>query len=256
MGLIRDFAESRGLISRYTAGNEISNALVEVGQMKVSVPQAELIPDEVDRLVTDLDAAYRTRGNEEVAAIVAEATPAIIAALRWAKNERNGEYTGISGVGQQMVATPLRAIYVGNTSMTNTVASASSKGAYAGTNAAVYSWLPSTTWTAGSNKVLFPSQKMGKDSAIVWCGYAEQEEIPAVDGVSFGVSGQTTPITALNFQTPNRHSIRSPAVAKLQKPVIFGPDRTCVNTLYAGKTKNSEPVPVAVLITAAEFLIV
>ncbi len=264
MGLIRDinekFLHDPAILSQYDSRTfNITNAVVEVPQKSVAVPAASITRDEVDRLIGDLDSLYRTRQNEDVAAIVAESFPAILAAMRWVKTEAKGEYIGQGAVGTQLVATALRPPHIGKTAITNKDATAS-VGLYAGdsgaTASSVFSWLPATAWTAGTSKNWYVSQTMAKEAAIVFCGVSETEEIPKVDGVRFTISGINTPVMSLNYTTPRRNSLKEPMVAKLTDPIIFGPNKTCASSFWPTKTGDSQPTPVAVVITMGQNLTV
>ncbi len=264
MGLITDFnakfIDNPQYTSQYQATTyNITDAVVEVPQRSVMVQAATVTKDEVESLLGDLDSIYRTRANQEVAAIVAEVFPSILAAMRWVKSAGStGEYVGPGAVGSQLIATQLRPTHIGQTIMTNSAATAST-GLYGGQGGAsvpnTFSWLPATAWTAGTHKHWFPSQTMAKESAIVFCGISEPEEIPKVDAVSFVISGISTPIMTLNFTSQLRNASRDPVVAKLPKPVIFGPQKLCESLFYPAKTGDSQPTPIAILITMGQNLV-
>ncbi len=262
MGLIKDYAQrfvnDPVFVSQYSANKyNINEAVVEVPLRSVEVPAASISPLEVETLIGDLEALYPTRHNAGVAAMVAEAFPAILAAMRWVKSEAKGEYVGQGAVGTQLVATALRPNHIGVTAITNSAATAS-LGLYAGdsgsSSPSVFSWLPATQWTAGTSKNWFLSQIMAKEAAIVFCGMSEPEEIPKVSGVRFTISGMNTPVLTMNFETAERKSLRDPAIAKLTKPIIFGPNKTVRSDMWPSKTGDSQPTPIAVLITMGQNL--
>ncbi len=231
---------------------DIEYATIQTQRKSVTVEQAQFSSEEVKTLLGDLDALARGNLNPEVAAMVANAFPAILAAVRWAKVKGTAEYRGQRAGGRELVATWLRGVHIGDAAITNN-ANTAGLGMYAGTIAAVYSWLPAE-WVAGTSKNIFPSQVMTEYSAIVWLGYEETEAIPKVDGYRFSIAGQNTPVLPLKFNIQRRQAERDPVVASLLEPVIFGPLQTVRADLYPNITGQSRPEPLAILISTAEKL--
>lgn len=232
---------------------DVDYATIQTQRKSVAVEQAQFSSEEVKTLLADLDALAREKSNPEVAAMVANGFPAILTATRWAKVKGTGEYRGQRAGGRELVATWLRGVHIGDAAITNN-ANTAGLGMYAGTIAAVYSWLPTTEWVAGTSKNIFPSQVMTEYSAIVWLGYEETEAIPKVDGYRFSIAGQNTPVLPLKFDLQRRQAERDPTVASLLEPVIFGPLQTVKADLYPNITGQSRPEPLAILISTAEKL--
>lgn len=260
MGLIID-RNVEYLGARYAAGLsagsvEIDFATIQTGKENVTIPQDQFSQAEIRHLLGDLDSMARQRANEEIAAIVAEAFPAIMAAVRWAKVKAAAEYKGARGIGQQLAVSWLRPVHIGGvtTPITNNSTSGASMGLYGGTGAAVYSWLPTTQWAAGTAKTWYPSQTMTENSAIVHLGFLETEAIPKVSAYRFTISGQNTPVLPLRFSAQRRQSEKDPLVAKLVEPVIFGPKQLCVGDLYPEKSGESQPEDLAIVVTLAQNL--
>lgn len=255
MGLIYEYAKSLGLIASHPAEQKgLTNATAQVGKRTANIVMAQVSAEEVSRLFSDIDMQVRDGLNQEAAKLIAAASPTILAALREVKNETGSEYGGQRGVGTELVATLVRGVHIGNTDITNTVASATAKGLYGGTNAAVYSWLPTTNWTAGTAKTILPSQQMAKDAAMVAVGYVEPSEIPKVDGYRWTLAGQTTPVLPLVFEMTKRTNDRDATVGSFVEPVYIGPKQTFAHDLYPHKTGAAEPRLIAVLIAMAKYL--
>ncbi len=254
MSLIEDM--NAGMVREYYDGSVQTgsvDATIYVGKKNVGIDQKQFAREEVEQLLADIDAMARTRANQEIAVQLAEAFPAILLATRWAKVKGTQEYAGQDAQGRQLCATLLRGVHIGDSRITDSLA-AGTTGMYGGTSAAVYSWLPASAWTAGTAKTWFPSQVMAEAAAIVFTGFIETEEIPKVDGYTFTTNGVATPYLPLKFNNQRRSANRDPSVAKLLKPVIFGPQTTVAAALKANKTGDSQPEPIAVLITMAQNL--
>ncbi len=250
MGLIA--LTCRDKIHRYPEETVIvSSVLTDIGKDKLPVKLGPLEAAEVKTLIEDLDKVYDSREHESIAVAVAEEIDAIITAVRLVNAETRAGYGSMTNGGTALDAVPLRGVHVGTATITNN-ANTASKGLYAGTISAVYDWIKS--WTAGTSQILYPSQAMAKEAAILWLGFIDTVAIPKVDGVKFTLNNVDTAVQSLKFNHRHAHSDIDTSFVKLKKPVLFAPRKTCALTLYPNISGDSKVEPVALLITMAQNL--
>lgn len=229
----------------------VTSVLTDIGKERLPIKLGPLDASEVKTLIEDLDKTYDSREHEAIAVAVAEEIDAIITAVRMVNAETRAGYGSITNGGTALDAVPLRGAHVGTTTITNNAGTVS-KGLYAGTVSAVYDWIKS--WAAGTSQILYPSQAMAKEAAIVWLGFIDTVAVPKVDGVKFTLNGVDTAVQSLKFNHRHAKSDVDTAFVKLKKPVLFAPRKTCALTLYPNISGDSKVEPVALLITMSQNL--
>lgn len=230
----------------------ITSAVVEVNQPTVNIELSALSKEEVLMLLDDLDSMFDNYMHEPMAKAVAAEVPNIIHAVRWANNESKNGYGGFGSKGGQLVAEMLRPVHVGNNTITNN-ANTASKGLYAGTNNAVYSW--TNDFTGGTSATVIPSQVMGLYAAMLHIGVADNVDLPPVDGVRFGISGVNTSVMSLGLAQARRAmSGYDVAFQKLKKPVLIGPLKTHVVDYFPWYTGTGRTQLVSIVVAKSENL--
>lgn len=244
----------RNFVRDYPEQTEnISGAIVEVGQPVSSVKLSALSKEEVLMLLDDLDALADEYMNEAIAKAVAVEVPNIITLVRAVNVETKNGYGGFGSKGGQLLAEWLRPVYVGDSSITND-ANTSALGLYAGTNAGVYSW--TRDFTGGTSSQPIPSQVMGKYAGMLHIGVADNVGLPPVDGVKFTISGVATSVHSLALAEHRRSGSEFDiAFQKLKKPVMVLPLKTHVVDFYPWYTATSRARLVSILVAKSEKLV-
>ena len=252
--LISVYQVNKGLIRDYAEGEPKAwgKALIQPGQAKVDIKLERLSEAEVGLILTKLDMLAINRQNPTIAAILAEEADSVLTAVRMVKTETKESFAGILGGGANLDICWIRAKDVGGElTDQNGVAS---KGAYAlGAGGAVYSWLK-TNFVAGTNVDMFPSAKLIEEAGIIFLGAIDPIEVPKVEAIQFTIAGILCPPQSLGFRQ-NNQEFGAPAklsVARLEKPVIIGPEKTFTVTVNPSMAGSGKCEPLALLITTAE----
>jgi len=241
-GLIKDYAEET---IRY------SKALIEPGRKEAEVKLAPFSEGEVDALLLKLDVLAAERMNPAVAVIVAEEAESILITARMVKTDTKAEFAGILGAGSNLEIVWLRAKDVGGPLLNP--AGEANKGLYGGASGGVYTWL--YTFTANTVANIVPDQIMAEHAGMIYLGFIDPIEVPKVEAVRYTLAGIPSPAQSLAFRIRQTFGVESLPVARLEKPVIVGPERKQAVDLIGGIDGDSKPEPLALLISKAESIV-
>lgn len=209
--LIKDYPEET---------REITNILIQPGQMATRQKLAGLIADEVDAILHKLDALAMSVMNEAVAIIVAEEAPGILLAIRMVKAESKESFAGILGTGRSLDIAWLRAKDIGGLIL-NPLATGS-KGVHGQSNSTT-AWL--YTHTADTSTEIIPEQTMKEEAGVIHLGAMDPIEVPKLEAILFTLAGVPTPAQSLEFRVRKGFGNNEVAVARFEKPVIVGPEK-------------------------------
>jgi hypothetical protein len=245
------YQSNRGLIKDYPEETvRYEDAMIEAGKVAAEVKLAPLSSAEAKRLILKLDTLAMEKANPLIASIVAEEVQSIITLVRMVKAETKAEFMGILGSGANLDICWLRAKHVGS-SLLNSAGTAS-KGLYGGTSGGVLSWLH--TFTAGTSEDLIPSQTMAKTAGVIHLGFMDPIEVPKVEAVQFRIANIPTPAQTLNFNVRLSFGTESLPVARLEKPVLYGPEKLQQVTVFPNIDGDSKLQPISFLVAKAEDL--
>lgn len=215
------YLESKHLIKDYQdETREITNILIQPGQMSVSQKLSFLSAAEVDAILHKLDALAMSVMNEAVAIMVAEEVPGILLAIRMVKAESKESFAGMLGAGRTLDIAWLRAKDIGGTILNP--ATTGSKGVHGQTNATT-AWL--YEHTADTSTEIIPEQTMKEEAGVIHLGAMDPIEVPKLESIKFTLAGVPTPAQSLEFRVRKGFGNNEVAVARFEKPVIVGPEK-------------------------------
>ncbi|MFA5186420.1 MAG: hypothetical protein WC551_08095 [Patescibacteria group bacterium] len=250
MGLI--WNSTKGLAKDY--GEETINwkkALIEPGKDVAAVKLGPLGRDEVELICLGLDQLIQSRYNEAVAVAMAEEMESILILARMVKAETKAPFQGALAVGTQLAMMMLRAKDVGG-SLLNPAATASC-GLYAGTSAAVYTWLH--TFTQNSSEYMIPTQTMYQWAGVIHLGLLDTVEVPKINALQWTLAGlASVPQSVASTMKKSTGQTFDVSFARFEKPVIVGPLRSQRLALMPYITGDSKPELVSLLFARAQDL--
>jgi len=251
MGIV--FNTNRALVREY--GEEtalIKDILIEPGRPEASVKLATLSSFEVDRILKKLDALVMQLSNPAIATIVAEETQAIIVAIRMVKTETKEEFMGLLSAGSNLDICWLRPCHIGCSLLST--GGTSSTGLYAGTGAAVLSWLHNFTTTTETDIV--PSQVMKEECTVIHLGAINPIEDPKVEAIKFYLAGIPTPAQSLEFRGVRKtFGTYDLPIVRFEKPIIIGPEKTQQIKIKPYATGNDKCQLISFLIAKSEDMV-
>ncbi|MBA7636977.1 hypothetical protein ES703_44609 [subsurface metagenome] len=252
MGLV--YLTNKGLIKPLAEATiKYSKALIEPGKLEAEVKVAPLTADEVNLILLKLDILASEKANPAIAAMVAEEAESILLAIRMVKAETKASFAGILGSGANLDIMWLRPQDIGGSPMRGT-ADVGSLGLWAGTGAAVYTWLHAWT-TAHTAENMIPSQTMAEEGAVIHLGAIDPIEVPKCNAIQFTLAGIPSPPQSLSRNIRKGFGTEDVPVMRFEKPIIVGPEKTQlvqVNATTSGGDTRLQLL--SLLITKAETL--
>jgi hypothetical protein len=249
MGIV--YQSNKGLIRSYAEETvDWEDALIEPGKGVASVKLAPLSEAEAKRLLLKLDILAMEKANPLVATIVAEEAKNIFTAVRMVKVETKEAFMGVLGAGANLDITWLRPKHVGGPLLNKD--GTANKGLYGGTSGGVLSWLH--TFTAGTAEDLIPEQTMAEEAGVIHLGFIDPIEVPKVEAVQVKIAGIPSPAQSLAFNIRSSFGTESVPVARLEKPVIVGPEKKQQVTVFPNISGDSKLQPLTLLVAKAEAL--
>ena len=207
--LIKDYVEE---------AREVTNILIQPGQMAVQQKLASLTAAEVDAILHKLDALAMSVMNEAVAIMVAEEAIGILTAVRIVKAQTKNPFAGILGAGPTLDIAWLRAKDIGGTILNKD--ETGSKGVHGQTNSTT-AWL--YEHTADTSTEMIPEQTMKEEAGVIHLGAMDPIEVPKLEAYLWTLAGVPTGAQSLEFRVRKGFGNNEVPIARFEKPVIVGP---------------------------------
>lgn len=230
---------------------KLSDFLVNPSQENPTFELAGLSADESGAILKKLD-SMAPGWSPQVAMMVAEGAKAVIQAVRLVKAQSKQEFRGIFGQGAGLDLRWLRPKDIGGAILSP--ATTTSVGLYAGTGAAVYTWL--STLTVNTNASPIPSQTMELYAALVYFGFINPIENPPEDVVEFQLYGVTAPAQSCDFRQIKTINGNELYVARLEKPVIVPPLGIQRLRTYPTRSGDTKFQPLCIVVARAQELLI
>ena len=255
MGLIYETCKRQSWIKPYAdQGLTVrgwSAALLQAGKSEVDVPAADISANEVEALALKLDQMFPDSQNDSIARWVAAEFPSIVLTVRRVAKETGGIFGGILGAGGDLDIKLLRAKDIGNAILSS--GGTGGTGAYAGTGAAVYTYL--YTFTANVAVDLIPAQKMIQYAGVIHLGWKTSIEIPKISDVVVYLDGNQTGPQSVMIQRRTVDQSPTEGIFKFEKPVIVQPLRQQEVKLNPNITGDDKPELISFLVARISDLI-
>ena len=218
MGLV--YNENEALIRAYPDEQVlVEDALITIGQEGVEVGVAAVSEKEVRAYLQKVDLLAHSKQNEGIAIAVSDAFPTLLTALRMVKKESKQPFRGIKGSGAALDIIFMRPEDVGGAIMSS--GGTGSMGLYAGTGAAVLTWL--ATFVAGTSRSMIPSQVMKEEAACVHIGAIDTVDIPKINRTKFTLAGTPTPSQHVQLNIKDGSEL---PFARWEMPILVPPEGT------------------------------
>lgn len=250
MGIV--FSANRALVANYQEETAtIRDILIEPGRPEASVKLAPLTSVEVDKILKKLDSLVMQLANPAIATIVAEEVQAILVAIRMCKTETKEDFMGLLSAGSNLDICWLRPMHIGSSLLAT---SGSNKGLYAGTNAAVLTWLHNFTATTETDMV--PEQTMKEEAVVIHLGAVNPIEDPKLESIKFYLAGIPTPAQSCEFRGIRKSfGSQDVPIVRFEKPIIVGPEKKQQIKVKPYVTGNDKCQLLSLLITKSEDML-
>lgn len=250
MGLI--WSTTKSLAKNYPEETiDWKKSLIEPGKDKAAVKLGPLSGDEVELICLGLDQLVQSRYNEAVAVAMAEEMESILIAARMVKSETKAPFQGTLAVGTQLAMMMLRPKDIGGKLLSS--GGTGTTGLYAGTGAAVYTWLH--TFTVNVSEYMIPTQTMYQWAGVIHLGLLDTMDIPKVNSLQWTLAGLASPPQSVaNTMKKSMGQTYDISFARFEKPVIVGPLRQQQLALMPYVTGDSKPELVSLLFARAQDL--
>lgn len=231
------------------SSGKLKDCLVNPSQAEPTFKLAGLSEDEVITILKKLD-SFAPGWSPQISLMFAEGAYAVIQAVRLAKYQSQQNFRGIFAQGGELDLRLLRPKDVGGAIMSSGGTSAT--GLYAGTGAAVYTWL--NTLVVNTTANMIPQQTMLQWAAQVYLGFIDPIEVPPIEAIQFKLYTVSIAPQPADFKLIKTLDANEIPVVKLEKPIIIPPLGQQYLDIKPYRSGDSKIQPISVIVARAQDL--